>query len=252
MSLQVINTVLHYWGSRYQIERSDFERPHSRIFPEPKLQGKKIIYLYMFENVHVLRPDPDLIPQLETMLGSLPEGTKVDTAALQSFFGDGLSHEGDHPHLYLEKEKFQPMEMPAGLMFRHLLPEEYSKLTPFLARQSEEDIDNADITEDEHDPVIVCGFDGETIAAYSSFRFLSEYGGDPKYGKQIGDVGVLVDPPYRSRGYARAVVSFLSQWCLENGVIPQYQVAATHTHSYHIPLKLGYTHLLTAAEHHIT
>ena len=247
--MQTRETVFRYWASRFECDVSLFATPGSTVVPVEPMRNDGTLYLYRIDQHAVLRCDPLLARRISECL---PDASStLESSAARELFGSVFKHEGDHPHFYLDAADFVPTSAPSNIHMRRLAAEEYALLDPFLEQCSETDVEWADIERDNHDPVIICGFDtsqhDSPLVAYASFRTLTNYGGDPQYGDQIGDVGVLIRPDCRSHGLGRAVVSAQSRWCLDHGVVPQYQVLATHEHSYRIPVALGYRPLLTVS-----
>lgn len=199
---------------------------------------------YLFDSHVVLRTHPQMLarfPEAFVARPALDQG--ID--ALGQTLALPLTEVSRHPHHYLlQPADFNAPPLPGDIEMRRLEAADRPALESFLNRNSPDDIEEADITRQEHDPVIVGGFFGDEMVAYASFRFLTAYGGEATFGDQIGDVGVLIHPRFRSRGLGAAVVAFLTEWCLGHGIIPQYQAQADHIHSRQIPLRLGYTPLI--------
>lgn len=238
-------TVFHYWASRFDCDVALLHTSGSTILPEEQLHGENRFYLYTIGQHSFLRCDPLLVESMQQLLAQCPANKTIAEANLHAFFGARLHTDGHHPHFYLQASHFQPTPSPDGIVMRRLREDEHGRLDHFLDNCTATDIEFADIKRDNPDPVIICGFDGDQIVAYASYRPVSAYGGDPQYGDQIGDIGVLIHADYRGWGLGKAIVAAQSQWCLENNVTPQYQVLETNRHSYRIPIALGYQQLLS-------
>jgi GNAT superfamily N-acetyltransferase len=162
----------------------------------------------------------------------------------ETYFGKSrVICEDSYPHYYLDPINFTPASRRDDVIIRRLAQSEYNRLHELFDACKEHDIDEADIWLDRPDPVVFCGFMDETIVAYASHRYLSAYGDDRCFGDEIAELGVLIHPDYRGKGLGKAVISALSQWCIDHDKIPQYQTNQSHVGSRRIPESLRYTRL---------
>ena len=111
------------------------------------------------------------------------------------------------------------------------LPADRAVVDALLAVCSEEEVDDAEIYEDQPDEVVYGAFHDERLVAYAGFR---------RWGERIADIGILTHPEYRQRGIGKAAVSRLTEWCLANDVVPMYRVDPEHFRSRKIAEALGY------------
>lgn len=231
--------VYSYWADNFGCPSDLFDTPGTTIFPRENLQGEGAIYHYGMKKHVILRMDPALIPALEQLVAQAGPSTALAPDDLRTFFGDARFDIDDmYPHFYLDPAHFVSAPPREDVSFRRLEQAEYDRLDTLFGKCSEHDLEEADIWLEEPDPVIFCGFQDDHMVAYASHRYLNDV---------IAEVGVLIHPEFRGRGLGRSVVSALSQWCIDNDKLPQYQVDERHTHSRRIPESLGYTRMFEVA-----
>lgn len=66
------------------------------------------------------------------------------------------------------------------------------------------------------------------------------YGGYRRWGKQMGDVGILIQEPHRKKGLGIAAVAAATKACLKNNSLPFYRTSSDNTSSETIARNLGY------------
>jgi GNAT superfamily N-acetyltransferase len=241
---ELLHAVYSYWASNFGCDLDLFDTPGTTIVSRDSLRGEGMIYSYQMKRRSVLRVDPVLVPRIEQLVAELGPSTALAPDDFRAFFGEArVDVEDIYPHFYLDPTGFTPVPEREEVRFRRLAQSEYSRLDAFFGACSEQDLENADIWLDEPDPVVFCGFLGDQMVAYGSHRYLAAYGSDRRFGDVIADVGVLVHPEFRGMGLGKAVISALSQWCIDHDKIPQYQTNQGHVRSRRIPESLGYTRL---------
>ncbi len=187
---------------------------------------------------HLLfRYDPNLDLPFESISDlNLEDINNVLQFVSARFEGRGMSW--NEPYIYHYKIDTQLATPPTiDLTVKRIDEPSYPLMDAFLSECSEEDIDEADIDLDEPDPVIFCGFRGDTIVAYVSHRYFSN---------GIADIGILVHPHYRRRGYGLAMVHHDTLWCLENDKVPLYCVRRDNIGSMALVGQLGFSPIIEA------
>jgi len=242
----LLHAVYSYRASNFGCDPDLFDTPGTSISPRDNLYGDGVIYLYHLKKHAILRADPLLIPRLEQLVVQLDPSVPLTLDDLKVFFGAAHVNVDDvYPYFYLDPAAFTPVTVPedVDVSLRRLAQSEYDKLDTLFSACSEQDLEGADIWLNDPDPVIFCGFFGDQVVAYASHRYMTAYGSLSCLADVIADVGVLIHPEFRGRGLGKAVVSALSQWCIDHDKIPQYRLNQGHVRSRRIPESLGYTRL---------
>jgi GNAT superfamily N-acetyltransferase len=226
--------VYGYWAKRFGCNPEDFFHSGTLIVPEEELGETGKSYLYHIDTMSILRIAPSLAKEprqpdgYDRTIGSIMVNT------LQTWIQvDVLSTLLD---CYLDPKDFRCFTVGDGFTTRRLDAErDNHHLLKFYGSCTAADIDEADISIDEPDPVIYGTFDKGQLVAYASHRYWDDF---------IADIGVLIHPSYRCKGLGKAVVSALCEWCIENEVVPMYRVYTDHTHSRKIPKALGFKEMV--------
>jgi RimJ/RimL family protein N-acetyltransferase len=133
----------------------------------------------------------------------------------------------------LDETLFRPFPVPAPYILRQLTIEDQSAFDAFLAQCSDEDKNEGDVSIDH---IIAFGiFDGERIAAAASVFMW----------RGFIDIGILTDPAYRGRGFAKAAVSACAAHYLPGEYVVGYRHDALNRGSQGIAQGLGFTHYMT-------
>jgi GNAT superfamily N-acetyltransferase len=204
------------------------------VIPEEELWETGKTYLYHIDKMSVVRIAPSLAKQAR-----LPDSYDRDFGSLAVNTLQALIQVEVLSTLldcYLDPKDFKCFNVGDGFTTRRLDAESDNPyLLNFYETCTEADLDEAEISIDEPDPVIYGMFDGGQLVAYASHRYWDDF---------IADIGVLIHPSYRGRGLGKAVVSALCEWCIENDVVPMYRVFTDHTHSRRIPEALGFKEMV--------
>lgn len=156
---------------------------------------------------------------------------------LEDHFKDqGLSW--NDPYIYHYKFDSDLPALPSyDLDIQEFRESELVELTTYYSECSEDDLEQADIYVDQPDPVIFLGRIDQKIVAYGSHRYVSQ---------GIADMGILVHPGFRKKGYGLAKVHHNTAWCIEHEVIPMYIVNRRNTGSMSLIEKLKFTPIIEA------
>lgn len=114
---------------------------------------------------------------------------------------------------------------------KNVHPDDHASIQAFIDICSEEDIDDAEIYLDDPDEEIRMVYTGETPVAYGAYR---------RWGKNLGDVGILVHEDFRRKGLGAAAVIAATKAALERSVIPLYRTCCTNHGSKAIAEKTGF------------
>jgi GNAT superfamily N-acetyltransferase len=221
-----------YWCGRFGLEPADWERSWTHVFGDEVFAGTPEIYLTRFGKMTVARLDPAKREWVDwpAELGST--ALDVDALIARAAEGHGIKRAGAGLSLYLDPDEFRPAAAVAELELRRLDGKaEWPLVKSLLEGCSEEEVDDAEIYEDDPDAVVFGGFAGERLVCYAGFRYWEE---------KFADIGILTHPEFRRRGVGKWLVSALCEWCLENGVIPMYRVDPENSGSRRIAEALGF------------
>lgn len=230
--------VYGYWAKRFDCNRDDFLRPGTSVLIEEGLAETRKTYLYHIDKMSVIRAAPSLAKQ-----AGLPDGYDRALGSLTVDILQGLAAgeyrfeiESTLLDCYLYPKDFEAFRVGGDFTTRRLDAEiDISHLMNLYAACSDEDLDYADIDLEHPDPVIFGIFADGNLVAYASHRY---------WDGVIADIGVLIHPDYRRQGLGKAVVSALSEWCIENDVVPMYRVFDNLAHSFRLSQSLGFKELV--------
>ncbi len=159
----------------------------------------------------------------------------IDAEGLMAWAGKGhsISPAGAGLNLYLDPDGFLPAPAVPGIELRRLdAKADWELIKGLLDACSEEEVDDAEIYEDDPDAEVFGGFAEGRLVGYAGFRYWEE---------KFADIGILCNPEFRQRGLGKCLVSALSEWCLDNDVVPMYRVDPENTGSRRIAEALGFT-----------
>ena len=226
--------VYGYWAKRFGCNPENFVHSGTLVIPEEELRGTGKTYLYHIDKMSVVRIAPSLAKQAR-----LPDSYDRDFGSLAVNTLQALIQVEVLSTLldcYLDPKDFKCFNVGDGFRTRRLdVESDNPYLLKFYETCTEADLDAAEISIDEPDPVIYGMLDGGQLVAYASHRYWDD---------SIADIGVLIHPSYRGRGLGKAVVSALCEWCIENDVVPMYRVFTDHAHSRRIPEALGFKEMV--------
>ena len=216
----------------YKCEPALFQQPGLKLIPEEKLKSKKVITIASIDKHLLLRFDP----KMDFPFKEFKKINQSSKSAVLKFLAEYFAKDNlvlNEPFYYFYKlDNKLPVSRVKDLKIRQISEADYPAMNDFFKHCSEEDLDDADIDLDEPDPVIFCGFYDNQIVAYASHRYFPE---------GIADIGVLIHPDHRKKGYGLDVVSHDTRWCLDNNIIPMYRVWENNIGSVSLVKKLGFT-----------
>jgi GNAT superfamily N-acetyltransferase len=222
--------VYGYWSRRFNCERETVTRPGTLVIKEDELAESGNVHLYRIDRLSILRIAPSLAAKTGLSEGYQSDLGALDVSKLQTLIPVELT--STLLDFYLDPKDFQCFTAGDGLSTRQLGAEnDKNTLLGLYQACTEADLDAAEVSLDEPDPVIFGIFDGTQLVAYAGHRYWDDV---------IADIGVLIHPKYRSRGLGKAVVSALCEWCFRNDIVPMYRVFMSHPHSRRIPEALGF------------
>lgn len=229
-SIELAQVIYGYWAKRFGCDRQDFVHAGTLVIHEKELAETGKVYLYHIDKMSIVRIAPSLAKQARLPDGYNREFGALDVNTFQVVVP--VSVESTLLDYYLDPKDFECFTAGAPFTTRQMDAEnDRADLLPLLEACTEADLDAAEVSLEEPDPVIFGVFEGAQLVAYAGHRYWDE---------AIADIGVLIHPSYRGRGLGKAVVSALCEWCMRNDLVPMYRVYSSHTHSHRIPESLGF------------
>ena len=205
-------TVRDYWIERFELDPGDWDRACTVLLGGAAFAGSDEIYVYDFGEMTLVRMDPAKVDRLDWPAEITSIKLTADALPTLAREGFPLRAGGSGLNLYLEPSRFRPFGLPEGLTLRRVeLPADRVVVDALLAACSEEEVEDAEIYEDQPDEVVYGAFHEDRLVAYAGFR---------RWGERTADIGILTHPEYRQRGIGKAAVSKLTEWCLTNDVVP--------------------------------
>lgn len=222
--------VYGYWARRFVCARQDFVHSGTLVIKERELAETGKTYLYHIDKMSIVRIAPFLAKQ-----AGLPDGYDRGFGSLAANTLQALvpvAVESTFLDYYLDPKDLERFAVGTQFTTRQLDAEnDRTALLALYESCTEADLDAAEVSIEEPDPVIFGVFEGAQLVAYASHRYWDDV---------IADIGVLIHPGYRGRGLGKAVVSALCEWCIRNDIVPMYRVYSSHVRSRRIPEALGF------------
>ncbi len=224
--------IKRYWCERFGLELTDWDRSWTHAIGDEVFAGTPEIYLYRLGEMALARLDPAKLGRVD--LPGEEDATVLDVDALIARATEHkIALSGAGLNLYLDPKAFRPAPAPAGLELKRLEGKaDWPLIKSLLDDCSEEEVDDAEIYEDDPDAVVFGALSEGRLVGYAGFRY---------WEKKFADIGILTNPDFRRRGLGRWLVSNVSAWCLENEVVPMYRVDPENHGSRRIAEGLGYT-----------
>jgi GNAT superfamily N-acetyltransferase len=232
------DSVYRFWADRFDCERDLFHHSGTHVILEEELSGSGKIILYSIDQAAVVRLAPELASELKLAKGQANTSTTLSVSEIQSRAGGKTQAKVTSTLLdtFLDPLNFNGFPVEDEIISRRIDPEnDQDILKKFYGVCTAEDLDAAEIYNDDPDPVIFGLFSDGQMVAYASHRY---------WGEVIADIGVLVHPQYRSRGLGKSVVSVLCEWCFQHEIVPMYRVFSDHHHSRQVARALGFKEMV--------
>jgi GNAT superfamily N-acetyltransferase len=192
------------------------------------LNGKNTLYLTKLFNHHFVSAGKELI----SFLSDLSEGGKkpLELKNIEERFTE-FTIEDSFPHFIYPGETIPVYPLPDGYGIRTVDPANHPPLQAFLDTCTADDIEEALIDLKDPDEEIRLVYHGNKAIGYAGYR---------RWGKCMGDVGILIHSDHRKRGLGVAAVAAVTAACLENGHLPFYRTSSDNRGSASIAENLGY------------
>jgi GNAT superfamily N-acetyltransferase len=221
--------VAAYWASFLGCTPQQLTIPGTWVRPHAGLADYQGAYLFRRgESCIVSVPDP-LLATVTAQLAGLPAASSFDIVRLRQVFGDAIERiVGPAWQGYLRADDFRPV---AGPNVRQLTAEDDAALRRLAEACGEQEWEPIGIGRSEQ--VVFGAFVGDTLVAAGM--------GEPRAATLL-HIGIITHAAYRSQGHGRAVVSAISAYGLDVGLVPRYQALVANSPSVAIASALGFSH----------
>jgi len=214
-------------GSFYGCDRETFFRKGTTFKHRESLDGKDILYTTRLFDHTFITTGCELISKL------FPHGEmNLDGTKLKEQF-PSLQYEMAYPHFFYRRDKIDIPNLPEGYEIVPADPADHKLLQQFLDGCTDEDIEDALIDLDDPDEEIRLVFHKGKPVGYGAYR---------RWGKMMGDVGILIQKEHRMKGLGKAAVAAATEACLNNDCLPFYRTSRENTGSQSIARNLGYNY----------
>ena len=220
--------ILEDRGKFYGCSRETFFKEGTTFKHRETMDGKNILYVTKLFNRHFITTGKEVISKLTEISD---QGGKVLTLTELEEILPAFEIEENYPHFLYHKDAIAPGPLPDGYEIRKADPSVHKPLQEFLDSCNEEDIEDALIDLDDPDEEIRLVFSGEKPIGYAGYR---------RWGKEMGDVGILIHHEHRKKGLGRAAVAAATEACIKNKVLPFYRTCSENIGSETIARSLGY------------
>ncbi|MBB6478955.1 GNAT family N-acetyltransferase [Spirochaeta isovalerica] len=233
---RIQDIILEDRGKFYGCDRDRFFTTGTTFNHRESLDGKKILYVTDFFDHTFITTGREIIERLKTVADK-----NLNDSLLPQYL-PGIKKEMTYPHFLYHGSDITIPQVADGYEIIPADPADHSLLQQFLNGCTEDDIDDALIDLDDPDEEIrLVMYKGKPIG----------YGGYRRWGKEMGDVGILIQPDHRKKGLGRAAVAAATEACLKNDCLPFYRTSSDNTGSETIARSLGYQFEWMTTEYHL-
>lgn len=226
--------VAAYWASFLGCAPEQLETPGTWVGPhaDAGLADYQGVYLLRRGESCVVSVPAPLLAMVTMQLAGLSADSSFDITRLWQVFGDAIERfVGPAWQGYLRADDFQPVARPN---VRQLTTTDDPALQRLADACDEREWEEIGIGRAEQ--VVFGAFVGETLVAAGM--------GEPRASTLL-HIGIITHPDHRRQGHGCAVVSAISAYGLEVGLVPRYQALAANTPSVAIARALGFSHYAT-------
>lgn len=215
--------------------------PGTTIAPVADRRGTKLASAYLIGAHSVVFCDPELVTLLDDLASADDSFSPNEVASWASrhgfeYIGAGWNHLVDRSML----TRVPASEGANRVILDRDNPTDRALITDLVEATSPEEADEADLDLDNLDPFIVALLDRGRIVAYASEK-------PSEHDEAFADIAVLTRATLRSRGWGRAVVSFLCDEIFDRGRFPLYRCAQENMHSRRLAVALGFKEVVSLA-----
>ncbi len=228
--LSQINTV---WAAHFHLSLEVSQQAGTTLIIKDKRTRESWLTLWQVGQRIVIEIAPDLLAEVQQIIDALPTNPCLSAKDFDAVWGIETLDHSEMKMYVLEAAKFTPFTPAPHYLVRQLTPDDQPAFDDFLARCSEDDKDEGDVSIDHE---IAFGiFDQQRIVAAAS---IFEWRG-------FIDIGVLTDPDYRKQGLGKAAVGRVCAHFLSGPRLIHYRHDVVNLGSQGIAEGLGFTYYAT-------
>jgi len=220
--------ILEDRGKFYGCSRETFFKEGTTFKHRESLDGKNTLYVTRLFRHNFITTGKELI---STLTEISEQGSKILSLSELEESLPGFEIEENYPHFLYYEDKIKHLNLPDGYELRKVDPSDHPTLQKFLDSCTEEDIDDALIDLEDPDEEIRLVYFRDKPVGYAGYR---------RWGKEMGDVGILIHKDHRKKGLGRAAVAAATEACINNDVLPFYRTSSENVGSKTIASSLGY------------
>ncbi|MGL1893352.1 MAG: GNAT family N-acetyltransferase [Spirochaetaceae bacterium] len=135
------------------------------------------------------------------------------------------------PFFIYTKDELLSREVKVGYDVKNIKPDNHTAIQEFIDLSDPDDIDEAEVYIDDPDEEIIMLYHNNKPVGYAGYR---------RWGKYLGDVGILISRDHRKIGLGSAAVRAVTKVCMKNGVVPLYRTSYENIGSKSIAINLGF------------
>lgn len=224
---EVKNAIFNYWGNYFNCNPSLLDSKGTIFtYPEKLLNTNKIVF-WEGNKRTVVQADLSLKEKLKFDISQNNVQISVRRFIEDSGLNDDLSKGFDF-YFYLDPADFNPVNPPKGYIIRKLTKSDMEIMKDFENSCTRNDW-KAGFVRLEHEVAYGMLHNEKLIAVTSILNF-----------GILADIGIITRQDYRRKGLARAVVSEVCRWGVENKRIMQYRFNVNNQSSGNIARALGF------------
>ena len=211
-SLAAFEQTLHQnWADSFHCPRETIHQAGTTVLPMEKYAGEKVVIFWHIGEHAFVQLDPQYTSQVTDVLNDLPTGTSLSGNDLQRAWGDAVKSRDVGQIHYLFPPDLPPFAPTPPFTLRQLTEADAAHMTSLHDANTPADVEKGYV-EVTHEIAFGCFADGQLAAAASGYTRTG-----------FMDIGVLVHPSFRHKGFGKAVVGAVCEWSVRKGIIAQYR-----------------------------
>ena len=216
-----------YWRVTFGSPPEQYEREGVVVVPHPqKLAGRKGAWILSRGAKTAVIVPADMVADVALRSKNLPPAAMLERVAVVNVFGREISRlVGPSYQGFLERDGFRPSP---DASVRPLTPDDRATVAKFLNARDEAERSDSGLTSD--NPALFGRFEGETLVAL---------GGILPWASYAANLGVIVHPLHRGRGFAKTVTSAVIEGILAQDKVVLYQTLLGNQAAVRLAASLG-------------
>jgi len=224
--LEYTNRIYALWAEEIDLPIQKIRSGGNHLITLDDLSGTQMIQLFKIDDFSYIKCDETLLDILEPMMKGLEQG--LSGKSLQTQLPD-IAIEYDHIErvFYLYPDDFRPARS-VSLPIRQLSEADQNDLEVLKAACTQEEFEDSWVNT--ADELAFGVYDGTALIACASMYKIWGF----------ADPGILVHPDYRKQGLGRALISKISERCLQKGYVMNYRCTIDNLASANLAISLGF------------